>query len=93
MRIGLSLLTHEGQNIWNNGIGQNVFHLACALAAVPFVEKVLLVNTGDQQATPPGTSGIRAQPEDRAARRRHVRRPAAGVPDHDRAGQIGRAHV
>ena len=58
MRIGLSLLTHEGQNIWNNGIGQNVFHLACALEEVPFVEKVVLVNTGDQQATPAGTTGI-----------------------------------
>jgi hypothetical protein len=48
MRIGLSILTHEGHNIWNNGIGQNVYHVACLLEAIPFVEKVILINTGDQ---------------------------------------------
>lgn len=61
MRIGLSILTHAGQNIWNNGIGQNVFHLACALEKIPFVEKVILVNTGDQDGHPDGASGIGKQ--------------------------------
>lgn len=61
MRIGLSILTHGEQNIWNNGIGQNVYHLACALEAIPFVEKVILVNTGDQEAHPPGAKDFENQ--------------------------------
>lgn len=58
MRIGLSLLTQSGHNIWNNGIGQNVFHLATLLDSIPFVEKVILVNTGDQQQYPAGSTEI-----------------------------------
>ncbi len=56
MRIGISILTQEGQNIWNNGIGQNVFHLACTLEKIPFVRDVILVNTGDQNFVPSGAS-------------------------------------
>lgn len=52
MRIGITLHTHEGHNVWNNGIGQNVYHLACALEDIPFVERVVLVNTGDQSSPP-----------------------------------------
>jgi hypothetical protein len=58
VRIGLSLLTQSGHNIWNNGIGQNVFHLACILESIPFVEKVILVNTGDQDGHPAGANQI-----------------------------------
>ncbi|WP_413988116.1 DUF2827 family protein [Labrys okinawensis] len=56
MRIGISILTHQGHNLWNNGIGQNVYHLASALERIPFVERVVLLNCGDQEY-PPGDSG------------------------------------
>lgn len=56
MRVGITIITQEKHNIWNNGIGQNVYHLACLLEAVPFVEKVILINTGDQ-ASPPAETG------------------------------------
>ncbi|KWC57884.1 DUF2827 family protein [Burkholderia ubonensis] len=52
MRIGISVLTHAGQNIWENGLGQNVFHLARLLRTLPFVEDVLLLNCGDQSCLP-----------------------------------------
>lgn len=52
MRIGITLHTYDNHNIWNNGIGQNVYHLACALEAIPFVERVVLINTGNQEAQP-----------------------------------------
>lgn len=48
MRVGISVITHEGQNIWNNGLGQNVFHLARLCRALPFVEDVILLNSGNQ---------------------------------------------
>ncbi|WP_082712090.1 DUF2827 domain-containing protein [Burkholderia singularis] len=48
MRIGLSVLTHAGQNLWENGIGQNILFLADLLQQIPFVEAVLLLNCGDQ---------------------------------------------
>ena len=48
MRIGISVITHANQNIWENGMGQNVFFLAKALKAVPFVRSVVLINVGDQ---------------------------------------------
>ena len=50
MRIGISVLTHEGQNIWANGLGQNVFHLARLMRALPFVQDVILINCGDRPA-------------------------------------------
>jgi hypothetical protein len=56
MRIGISIITHSGHNVWNNGIGQNVYHLASLLESIPFVERVMLLNCGDQ-AEPPGDSG------------------------------------
>ncbi len=55
MRIGLSILTSAQHNIWSNGIGQNVYHLARLLEALPFVEQVLLIDTGDGGA--PGDAG------------------------------------
>lgn len=52
MRIGITLLTRPGQNIWNSGIDQNVYHLADLLTEIPFVEEVVLINTGDQDRPP-----------------------------------------
>lgn len=56
MKVGISILTHAGHNVWNNGIGQNVYFLAQCLAASPFVDSVFVVNCGDQSA-PPNSSG------------------------------------
>lgn len=53
MRIGISVLTHTGQNIWENGLGQNVIFLAQCLRQIPFVTSVFLINGGDQTTMPP----------------------------------------
>ncbi|WP_176664494.1 DUF2827 domain-containing protein [Variovorax sp. SG517] len=53
MRIGISVLTHAGQNIWENGMGQNVLFLARLLQRIGFVESVTLIDAGDQQSMPP----------------------------------------
>lgn len=53
MRIGISVLTHASQNIWSNGLGQNVIFLAQLLQKIPFVQTVLLIDCGDQGAMPP----------------------------------------
>jgi hypothetical protein len=53
MRIGISVVTHEGQNIWQNGLGQNVIFLAELFQRLPFVQSVLLIDVGDQLAMPP----------------------------------------
>lgn len=53
IRIGISVVTHQGQNIWQNGLGQNVIFLAEALQRLPFVESVSLIDVGDQNAMPP----------------------------------------
>ncbi|SAK96472.1 hypothetical protein AWB79_07342 [Caballeronia hypogeia] len=53
VRIGISVVTHQGQNIWQNGLGQNVIFLAEALQKLPFVEDVSLIDVGDQNAMPP----------------------------------------
>ncbi|EJL89167.1 Protein of unknown function (DUF2827) [Polaromonas sp. CF318] len=53
MRIGISVLTHAGQNIWENGLGQNVIFLAQAFQKLPFVQSVVLLNGGDQSTMPP----------------------------------------
>lgn len=53
MRIGISVLSHAGQNIWENGMGQNVLFLARLLQRIEFVESVTLIDAGDQQAMPP----------------------------------------
>ena len=52
MRIGISVLTHAGQNIWENGLGQNVIFLAQTFQQLPFVKSVLLLNCGDQASMP-----------------------------------------
>ncbi|WP_028229673.1 DUF2827 domain-containing protein [Paraburkholderia ferrariae] len=63
MRIGISVLTHASQNIWSNGLGQNVIFLAQLLQRVPFVTSVVLIDCGDQGAMPPqvdmGDLGLR----------------------------------
>jgi hypothetical protein len=48
MRIGVSVITHEGQHIWSNGLAQHVFFFARMLRAMPFVEEVILLNCGSQ---------------------------------------------
>ena len=53
MRIGISVVTHSGQNIWQNGLGQNVIFLAELYQRLPFVQSVLLIDVGDQLAMPP----------------------------------------
>ncbi len=53
MRVGISVLTHAGQNIWENGLGQNVIFLAQSLQQIPFVESVFLINAGNQSTMPP----------------------------------------
>lgn len=58
MRIGISIITTPGHNIWNNGIGQNVYHLANTLSRIPFVERVFLINAGDQDYHPHGAGDI-----------------------------------
>nr|WP_061135467.1 DUF2827 domain-containing protein [Caballeronia fortuita] len=53
MRVGISVVTHQGQNIWQNGLGQNVIFLSEALQKLPFIESVSLIDVGDQNALPP----------------------------------------
>ncbi|OLL32645.1 hypothetical protein BTH42_05965 [Burkholderia sp. SRS-W-2-2016] len=53
MRIGISVLTHAGQNIWQNGLGQNVIFLSELFKRLPFVQSVSLIDAGDQLAMPP----------------------------------------
>jgi Protein of unknown function (DUF2827) len=50
MRVGISIITHEGQSIWANGLAQNVFILGQLFRSLPFVEDVVLLNSGDQSA-------------------------------------------
>jgi hypothetical protein len=52
MRIGISVVTHEGQSIWQNGLGQNVVFLAEVFTRLPFVQSVVLIDVGDQRAMP-----------------------------------------
>ena len=52
MRIGISVISHAGQNIWENGLGQNVVFLACLFQRLPFVDSVLLIDVGDQNVMP-----------------------------------------
>ena len=52
MRIGISILTRSGQSVWQNGIEQNVFFLAACLAEISCVEKVFLIDCGDQGRLP-----------------------------------------
>ncbi|PQV50644.1 DUF2827 domain-containing protein [Paraburkholderia sp. BL21I4N1] len=52
MRIGISVVTHAGQNIWQNGLGQNVIFLAELFQRLPFVQSVVLIDVGDQGVMP-----------------------------------------
>jgi len=52
MRIGISVITHQGQNIWENGLGQNVVFLARLFQRLPFVRSVVLLDVGDQPRMP-----------------------------------------
>jgi len=52
MKVGISVLTHEGQSIWENGIGQNVIYLAQLLSSLSFVDEVILLNCGNQSQMP-----------------------------------------
>lgn len=52
MRIGISVITHTGQNIWQNGLGQNVIFLAELFQRLPFVQSVVLIDVGDQGVMP-----------------------------------------
>ncbi|RZL60814.1 MAG: DUF2827 domain-containing protein [Variovorax sp.] len=52
MRIGISVITHQGQNIWENGLGQNVVFLARLFQKLPFVRSVVLLDVGDQHVMP-----------------------------------------
>lgn len=66
MRIGISVVTHTGQNIWQNGLGQNVIFLAELFQRLPFVRSVVLIDVGDQLAMPPqvdlGSKDLRIMP-------------------------------
>ncbi|QBQ99279.1 DUF2827 domain-containing protein [Paraburkholderia pallida] len=52
MRIGISVLSHAGQNIWQNGLGQNVIFVAQAFQRLPFVESVVLIDVGSERQLP-----------------------------------------
>lgn len=53
MKIGISVLTHAGQSIWENGLGQNIFYFVQLLRGLPFVADIVLLNCGDQPSLPP----------------------------------------
>jgi len=53
MRIGISVTTHAGQHLWENGLGQNILFLARLFRAMSGVESVVLLNCGDQPSVPP----------------------------------------
>lgn len=52
MRIGISVLSHNEQSIWQNGIGQNVVFLAMTLQRLRSVHSVLLIDVGSEQQLP-----------------------------------------
>ncbi|WP_080422657.1 DUF2827 family protein [Burkholderia ubonensis] len=52
MRIGISVLTHAGQSVWENGLGQNILFLTQLLRELPFVTDILILNCGDQATLP-----------------------------------------
>jgi hypothetical protein len=54
MRIGLSVITQANQNIWSNGLTQNVIFFAQLLRKIPFVTELVFLNCGDQDCLPPG---------------------------------------
>ncbi|MCW0398825.1 hypothetical protein NB688_000639 [Xanthomonas sacchari] len=60
MNVGVSVMTHSGQSVWQSGIGQNALHLAVLLRSLPFVERVVFINVGDQPALPADALGVGA---------------------------------
>lgn len=44
MRIGISIITHSNQSIWENGMGQNIIFLTQTLLSIDFVEKVIFID-------------------------------------------------
>ncbi len=54
MRIGITIQTGKGQNVWNGGLLQNIYNLACCLEKIPFIESVALINCGDHTEHPDG---------------------------------------
>lgn len=58
MRIGISVLTHAGQSVWENGLGQNVLYLAQLLRTLPFVTDIVLLNCGDQAVLAAEAEGV-----------------------------------
>jgi hypothetical protein len=52
MRIGISVLSHQGQNIWENGLGQNTIFVAQAFQRLPFVRSVVLIDVGSERQLP-----------------------------------------
>ena len=45
--------SHQGQNIWQSGLDQNVIFLAELFQRLPIVQSALLIGVGDQGAMPP----------------------------------------
>ncbi|NLP60588.1 DUF2827 domain-containing protein [Paraburkholderia sacchari] len=58
MRIGISVLSHEGQSIWQNGLGQNVIFITQAFQRLPFVESVVLIDVGSERSLPQPVDAI-----------------------------------
>ncbi|NML34180.1 DUF2827 domain-containing protein [Paraburkholderia antibiotica] len=58
MRIGISILSRAGQNIWQNGLGQNVVFLAQLCQRLPFVESVVLIDVGSEGALPSEAAAV-----------------------------------
>jgi hypothetical protein len=47
-RVGITIGPDPDAGIWSSGLNQNLFHLVRLLAASPLVEKVVLLNMGEQ---------------------------------------------
>jgi hypothetical protein len=52
MRIGISILSHQGHSVWENGLVQNVVFLAQSLRQLPFVDEMVLIDAGDGTPLP-----------------------------------------
>ena len=53
MRIAITTLSQHGQNIWSAGITQNALFLAKLLRNIPFVQDVMLLDTGSETSLGP----------------------------------------
>lgn len=83
MRIGITIMTGDRQNVWNNGLVQNIYHFAGLIAALPFVEAVCLINCGDKPGHPEGS--------DQAAKCIPLLSPAEALEQVDVAIEMGGA--